>query len=281
MTGPGREHSAVAPSTNTHPLPSPTTAAAANPRFPVRTTLIADWRDAEKVAAAWMVALGFSTAKATPGGADAGVDVRAPKIAIAQVMRMPSVIGRREIQLLVGSRHPQLQEKTLFFFRSGYHWTAMQWADLWEVALFRFDDFGNPFPENKAARDLCRANNYSDWRTMTPPSDRWVSRETAHLHRSQILSTTGTPVRSKPSATRAIKAWAAACGYSDAMTRDGEPELVTANGLISSLDSMAYRSTLSRSAKLPSIRVNESESRSPGWASPRARNGHPRPNQSP
>ena len=47
--------------------------------------LIADWRDAEKIAAAWMVSLGFSTANATPGGADAGGRRSGPKIAIAQV----------------------------------------------------------------------------------------------------------------------------------------------------------------------------------------------------
>jgi hypothetical protein len=43
----------------------------------MRPKHIADRRNAERIAAAWMIALGFSAAKVTPGGADAGVDVRA------------------------------------------------------------------------------------------------------------------------------------------------------------------------------------------------------------
>lgn len=202
-----------------------------NSHFPMRNTPIADWRDAEKIAVAWMTALGFNTARATPGGADAGVDVRAPQVAIAQVKYRQSIIGRPEIQLLVGSRHPQLLEKTLFFSRSGYHRTALQWAELWNVALFRFDDFGNPFPENQAARSLCLKSGYGDWQAMTPPSDRWIPREAPRIHRELILSTTGKPVLSGRSATLAIKRWAAACGYG-ATVPEGKPGLVTANGLV-------------------------------------------------
>ena len=200
--------------------------------FPVRTTLVTNWHEAEKIAAAWMYAFGFVTAKLTPGGADLGVDVRAPQVAIAQVKRKRAAIGRPEVQLLVGGRHPALLEKMLFFSRSAYLESATQWANWWAVALFRFDDFGNPFPENKSAREVCHAAGYGAWRSMTPPTDRWVSQETAQLRRELILSRPGNPVRSSTSAMLAIKTWAAACGFTDAIRPSDEPELVTAKGLI-------------------------------------------------
>lgn len=184
-------------------------AASTRHSIPIRTSRVTSWLEAEKIAAAWMVAFGFGTATATPCGSDLGVDVRAPQLAIAQVKRMQSAIGRPLIQLLVGSRHPALQEQMLFFSRSAYKETAVQWADLWEVALFRFDDFGNPFPENKAARRLCRKAGYASWQNMAPPTERWVSQETARLSRELILSGPGNPVRDSRAAMVAIKNWAA------------------------------------------------------------------------
>lgn len=232
MSNASGAHNPVTRSVDGRPAPAPFAAAPANPRFPVRTSRIATWLEAEKIAATWMQAFGFVTAQPTPGGADLGVDARAPQVAIAQVKKQQAAIGRPLIQLLVGSRHPAMQEKMLFFSRSAYRETATQWADIWDVALFRFDDFGNPFPENKAARRLCRAAGYGSWQNMTPPSDRWVSQDTALLRRELILSTTGKPVRTSRSAIVGIREWATACGYTDAIALDGELELITAKGLI-------------------------------------------------
>lgn len=197
--------------------------------FPVRSEPIVHWQDSERVAAEWMRVLGYPTAKVSRGGPDLGVDVRAPRLAIAQVKYMQPVIGRELIQLLVGARHPDCLEAMMFFSRSRYHNNALQWAGIWNVALFRFDDCGNPYPENKAAKKMCLDVGYDRWREMPAPVDRVLYREDAALRREPILTTAGTPVTRERSAGVAIRTWAKKCGFVDAM--DSGDGMVTAKGL--------------------------------------------------
>lgn len=62
---------------------------------------VTSWQEAELLAAAHMVDLGFSGATVTPGGADAGLDVIAHDAA-AQVKYHEGPTGRPDIQRLIG-----------------------------------------------------------------------------------------------------------------------------------------------------------------------------------
>lgn len=226
-------------------------------RFPTRAEPITRWRESERIAAEWLRSFGYPTSEVTGRGSDLGVDVRAPKEAIAQVKYTHAIIGRQHIQLLIGARHPDCNERMFFFSRSAFHKNAILWAEVWSVALFRFDDFGNPFPENKAALQICRDVGYTRWRSMRPPFDRWVSQENAALRREPIISKSGKPVRDRRSATAAALSWAVQCGYLDATAAD--EVTVVAKGLVILVrfrhDHTNARDEIRRIGSLPGNRV--------------------------
>ncbi|MHB8457479.1 MAG: restriction endonuclease [Acidimicrobiales bacterium] len=115
-------------------------------------TLIRSYRDAEKVAAAWMRWLGWGDAQVTALGPDGGVDVIATR-AVAQVKAHVNPIGRPEIQKLYGVA--QHQGRTpLFFASAGFTRDAQDWANDVKMALFRFDLSGEPEPMNETAAEL-------------------------------------------------------------------------------------------------------------------------------
>lgn len=211
-----------------------TTPLAAMGPFPVRTEPIVHWQESEAIAAEWVRAFGYPTARVTSRGADLGVDVPAPTKAIAQVKYMQAIVGRELVQLLVGARHPDCLEAMLFFSRSRFHQNALLWADIWNVALFRFDDSGNPYPENPSARKVCVDAGYLQWRSMRPPADRVVCRDDAILRREPIRTTSGTSVKTGRSALIAVRNWAKNCGFGDAIANEDDNGLVTvtAKGLV-------------------------------------------------
>lgn len=186
-----------------------------------------------------MRAFGFAKAKVTTDGPDAGVDVRGSG-AIAQVKYLLAKVGRRDVQLLVGSRDPQMLEKMVFFSRSGYAGPAEHWAQIWGVALFSYDDYGNPFPENKPARALCAAADYYPHvRNSRPTITRKAIAVAAlvatgepvatpalgiwpRLAKETLLTPEGHSMVTQDSALGAVVAWARRCGYTDShLTADG------------------------------------------------------------
>lgn len=114
-------------------------------------SLIRNPRDAELVAVEWMRFWGFDDAKATPVGADEGIDV-VSETAVAQVKAHMVPIGRPDLQNLAGVA--AVEGKTaLFFALNGYTAQAIQWADRAKMALFTFDLQGAPEPVNNIARE--------------------------------------------------------------------------------------------------------------------------------
>lgn len=122
-------------------------------RPPMR--LIRSAKDAEMVAAEWMVWMGMTDARCTPTGPDGGLDVVSSH-GVAQVKLHGRPIGRPELQKLHGA---SLGLRTLFFAAEGYTHEALAWAGAVDMALFRFDRQGVPTPVNRLARVLMAERN--------------------------------------------------------------------------------------------------------------------------
>lgn len=114
--------------------------------------LVRDPYETETVAAEWMRWMGYGDAKASPVGADEGIDVHASR-AVAQVKAQMVKTARPEVQQLHGVA-TGVGKKALFFSLSGYTAEARDWADRIGMALFTFDLQGVPEPVNEPARDL-------------------------------------------------------------------------------------------------------------------------------
>lgn len=115
---------------------------------------IDSWQAAEDNAVVWMRHWGFNDAHKTPPGADHGIDVRSSR-AIAQVKFEASQVGRQTMQQLVGARG-RGQQQLFFFSGAGYARTALEYADMMAIALFKYDLLGRAAPVNRAAHDVVR-----------------------------------------------------------------------------------------------------------------------------
>jgi hypothetical protein len=104
--------------------------------------------NAERILKSW----GFPDAKATTGGADGGIDVRA-KYALAQVKFRGSKAGRPEIQNLVGAASGE-NKALKFFDYKGYSPQAVEYADRMGVGLYVYDQAGAVRPVNAVGRRL-------------------------------------------------------------------------------------------------------------------------------
>ncbi|MDT0529136.1 restriction endonuclease [Micromonospora sp. DSM 115977] len=129
--------------------------------------LLTDYREAEKMAAAWLRRFGYKDAEITPVGQDGGIDVAA-RGAVAQVKLWHTKrVGIGEVQRLAGLTEPG--QRPFFFARSGYTKQAEAWASdpAHCVALFELEGDGN-----------LRAANFTALRTLykapyrMPPSGR-------------------------------------------------------------------------------------------------------------
>lgn len=118
-----------------------------------------DWRKAEANAVNWMKHWGFNDARATPAGADGGLDAEASG-AVSQVKFQANPVGRPAIQQLVGAEMTRGREK-LFFTSSSYAQPAIEYAAELDVALFTYDPFGRMTPVNGAARSIIRRGEQS------------------------------------------------------------------------------------------------------------------------
>ena len=122
-----------------------------------RTGPISDWEEAERRAALWMQHWGWKDALITQSGADGGLDVLASGAA-AQVKFWAKPVPRYDLQNLVGAASTLRGiEHLLFFADNGYTSEAQAWADAAGVAIFNFDEGGNPQPQNAAAARIVGA----------------------------------------------------------------------------------------------------------------------------
>ncbi|MCW2087217.1 UNVERIFIED_ORG: hypothetical protein M2328_000497 [Rhodococcus erythropolis] len=110
-------------------------------------------RQAEENVAAVMRRLGYSDADVTGTGPDAGIDV-VSSTALAQVKWQGAVVGRPELQRLVGARGRDTEKSLLFFTASGFSQAAVDYAEDLEIALFLYDPTGLPTPQNLLAHKI-------------------------------------------------------------------------------------------------------------------------------
>lgn len=113
------------------------------------------WQAAEINARDWMRVLGFSDARLTQTGQDAGIDIRAHG-AVAQVKFEARDVGRPYLQKLVGARGRDIGARMLFFTGAYYTAQAVQYANEMNIALFHYSIDGRLSPSNDAANELVR-----------------------------------------------------------------------------------------------------------------------------
>lgn len=94
------------------------------------------WELAEELAAEHLRSLGFRDALRTPAGSDGGFDVEGRGV-VAQVKYRTSVVGRPDIQRLIGAN--QHGARPVFYARAGYSQSAIDFARQTGVALFALD----------------------------------------------------------------------------------------------------------------------------------------------
>ncbi|WP_459804126.1 restriction endonuclease [Herbidospora sp. RD11066] len=129
--------------------------------------ILADYRDAEFMAAAWLRRFGYRDAKAVPPGPDGGVDAYANR-AIAQVkFWRDKRVGIGDVQRLSGTAKPG--QAAYFFAAFGYTKKAEEWARDPEtnVALFLIRSDGSLVAKNYLARRAIWKS-----RTMLPSAFR-------------------------------------------------------------------------------------------------------------
>ncbi|MGY2005303.1 restriction endonuclease [Blastococcus sp. SYSU DS1024] len=114
--------------------------------------LIRSPRDAELSAAAWMSHFGYSNVTVTPVGPDEGIDVISDE-ALCQVKAETAPTGLPVVQRHFGVCQAHRKD-SIFFSLAGYTPKAAAWADIQEMALFRFDLQGRPEAYNHAAREI-------------------------------------------------------------------------------------------------------------------------------
>lgn len=114
--------------------------------------LLADWRDAEELAAWYMCeVLGMQGARTTGAGNDKGIDVVSDH-GVAQVKHMGVPSGAPIVQSALGAGHGKVA--VLFFSLSGFTRQAEDFAEQSGVALFTYDIYGEVRAGNDYARTL-------------------------------------------------------------------------------------------------------------------------------
>ncbi|MEU2616079.1 restriction endonuclease [Micromonospora sp. NPDC007271] len=111
-----------------------------------------DWRQAEKLAVWHLRLLGYSDARCTQGGADAGVDVLATG-AVAQVKHWAQPVGQPPLRDLFGVAQA-MAAKPFFYSLNGYTAQALQWANATNMPLFAYSGDGRVLAQNTAAHTL-------------------------------------------------------------------------------------------------------------------------------
>lgn len=142
-----------------------------------REVLVADWRDAEELAA-WHLSttLALGGVRITASGADGGIDVEAPGL-VAQVKFWAEPVGAPALQQLVGAA---LGRVTVFYSLGGYTESALRYADVAQIALFGFSIYGDVVALNECAHIavLSRARTSGDYERAS--SARAAARASQH-----------------------------------------------------------------------------------------------------
>jgi len=110
---------------------------------------VTSWWQAEANAAHWMKQWGYADSAVTGGGADQGVDVRSAA-ALAQVKHQVEAVECSDLQRIFAARS-QGGQQLMIFTDASYVRSAVEYADMAAMLLFRYDLDGDLFPENPAA----------------------------------------------------------------------------------------------------------------------------------
>lgn len=125
-----------------------------------REILLADWRDAEELAAWYMrEELGLNGARITGSGNDRGIDVVAEG-AVAQVKHVNAPIGAPLVQAALGAGHGR--DAAMFFALSGYTRQAEDFAGRAGVRLFQYDIYGEVRAVNEPAQQMVANHKNAD-----------------------------------------------------------------------------------------------------------------------
>lgn len=117
------------------------------------STYIRTWQDAEYLAARAMRQWGYADARASPGGADRGIDVRATG-ALGQVKHHAARVGRPDIQRFIGATFDHPRAQLFFFSAGGYSSAAIEEATRRGIALFIYSVEGTMSTVNPPAREI-------------------------------------------------------------------------------------------------------------------------------
>ena len=116
-----------------------------------REVRVADWRDAEELAAWHMVhELALDEVMLTAAGVDGGVDVEG-RGTVAQVKHLAVPVGAPDVQRVRGAA---LGRVALFYTLGGYTQQAREYADAAHIALYSFSIYGDVEAENSHAQRL-------------------------------------------------------------------------------------------------------------------------------
>lgn len=117
--------------------------------------ITSDWAEAEHLAAAALVSMGFADARVTGPGTDGGVDVRGRTV-VAQVKYLGTPVGRPVLQQLIGAAGGA---RPVCFSRNGFTKQASAYAQEAGIALFIVTLPGQVSPVNSIAAHLADRRN--------------------------------------------------------------------------------------------------------------------------
>lgn len=117
-----------------------------------KTPAVADWRSAERAAAAWLRSNGCRRVYLTRAGADGGIDVLTAGLAV-QVKHTARRVGRPTVQQVVGAAIT-VDRAPAVFSTGGFTAPAVDYAAEHDVALFHLHDNGAAEPLNRTARQV-------------------------------------------------------------------------------------------------------------------------------
>lgn len=103
---------------------------------------------------------GFQGVRTTAAGSDAGIDVVAAD-AVGQVKFEARLVGRPQLQNLVGARGRAHRTRLLFFTGAGYSQPAQEYALDMDIALFEYALDGTMTAVNAPARTVAAAGDAS------------------------------------------------------------------------------------------------------------------------